>query len=79
MNFRKHMNGFGLQQKGGKVPVDKDFICFRGICGGGMYRWGKLSLMAKVQNEEPGTQDSIRGSSETVREVSEECLASLAI
>lgn len=50
----------------------------RGICGG-MYRWGKLTLMAKVQNEEPGTQDSIWGSRETVKEVSEECLASLAM
>jgi len=49
-----------------------------GICGG-LYRWGKLSLMAKVQNEEPGAQNSIRGSNETVREDSEECLASLAI
>jgi len=35
--------------------------------------------MAKVQNEEPGAQNSIRGSNETVREDSEECLASLAI
>lgn len=32
----------------------------RGICGG-MYRWGRLTLMAKVQNEEPGTHKTLVG------------------
>ncbi len=48
VNFRNRLMVLGASGRG------FDMLCkepSRGICGG-MYRWGRLTLMAKVQNEE---------------------------
>lgn len=73
----------GLQQKGEKVTVVEDLICcvknhLEGfewyVSLGKTYTYGK-----SPEQRTRDTQDSSWGSRETVREVSEECLASLAI